>query len=58
MHKWAEPWDYEAAEEANQKALASGWPVHVGEGAGDDEDNKKAKVGCWKRLFGRKVKAS
>jgi hypothetical protein len=57
MHKWAEPWDYEAAEEANQKALASGWPVHVGEVAGDGED-KKAKVGCWKRLFGRRVKAS
>lgn len=57
MHKWAEPWDYEAAEEANRKALASGWPVHVGEHAGVDED-KKAKVGCWKRLFGRRVKAS
>jgi hypothetical protein len=57
MHRWAEPWDYEAAEEANRKALASGWPVHVGEHAGVDED-KKAKVGCWKRLFGRRVKAS
>lgn len=58
MHKWAEPWDYEAAEEANQKALASGWPVHVGGVASGDDDDKKAKVGCWKRLFGRKVKAS
>jgi hypothetical protein len=58
MHKWAEPWDYEAAEEANQKALASGWPVHVGGIAGDDEENKKVKVGCWKRLFGRRVKVS
>lgn len=57
MHKWAEPWDYDAAEEANQKALASGWPVHVGEVAGGDDD-KKTKVGCWKRLFGRRVKAS
>jgi hypothetical protein len=58
MHKWAESWDYEAAEEANQKALASGWPTYVDGIAGDDEDSKKAKVGCWKRLFGRRVKAS
>jgi hypothetical protein len=58
MQKWAEPWDYEAAEEANQKALASGWPVYVGGAADDDSDDKKAKVGCWKRLFGRRVKAS
>ena len=57
MHKWAEPWDYTAAEEANQKALASGWPIHVGEVASGDND-KKMKVGCWKRLFGRKVKAT
>ena len=57
MHKWAEPWDYEAAEEANQKAMADGWPIHVGGVAGDDGDNKMAKVGGWKRLFGRKVKA-
>lgn len=57
MHKWAEPWDYEAAEEANQKALASGWPVHVGGIVGEDDD-RKVKVGCWKRLFGRRVKAS
>jgi hypothetical protein len=56
MHKWAEPWDYEAAEEANQKALASGWPIYVG-GVAGEEDDKKAKVGCWKRLFGRRVKA-
>jgi hypothetical protein len=58
MHKWAEPWDYEAAEEANQKALDSGWPVHVGEVTGDDNDDKKVKVGCWKRLFARRAKAS
>lgn len=56
MHKWAEPWDHEAAEEANQKALASGWPVHVGE-VGVVDEAKKGKIGCWKRLFGRRVKA-
>lgn len=49
MHKWAEPWDYEAAEKANMAALAGGWPV-----VSSKEMPKKAG---WKRWFGKKVEA-
>ena len=47
MHKWAEPWDYEAAEKANMEALAGGWPV-----VSSKEIPKKAG---WKRWFGKRV---
>lgn len=49
MHKWAEPWDYEAADIANMKALAGGWPV-----TGSKEMERPKKAG-WKRWFGRKI---
>lgn len=51
MHKWAVPWDSEAAEEANRKALEEGWPV-VGAAAG--AGGEKRKKGVWGRIFGRK----
>lgn len=49
MHKWAEPWDYEAAEKANMEALAGGWPVNTG------KDSQAPKKAGWKRWFGRRV---
>lgn len=52
MHKWAEgQWDFAAAEEANRKALESGWPV------GGDEGGRKKRSG-WKRWFGKKADVS
>ncbi|KAL1587157.1 hypothetical protein WHR41_04448 [Cladosporium halotolerans] len=51
MHKWAVPWDIEAAEEANRKALEEGWPV-VGAAAGAGGEERKK--GVWERIFGRK----
>jgi hypothetical protein len=52
MQKWAEPWDYEAAERANEAALASGWPINTDEGV------TKSKQGGWKRWFGRRAEAN
>jgi hypothetical protein len=49
MHKWAEPWDYEAAEKANMEALAGGWPVNT------VKDSHAPKKAGWKRWFGRRV---
>jgi hypothetical protein len=49
MRKWAEPWDYEAAEKANMEALAGGWPVNTG------KDSQAPKKAGWKRWFGRRV---
>lgn len=51
MHKWTDPWDHEAAEEANEEALAAGWPTNVG------EEMTKAKRSGWKRWFGKRVEA-
>lgn len=51
MQKWAEPWNYEAAEKANEEALASGWPNNVG------EEMAKVKTSGWKRWFGKRVQA-
>lgn len=51
MHKWAEPWDCEAAEKANVEALAEGWPV-----VSSREIHAPKKVG-WKRWFGKRVDA-
>jgi hypothetical protein len=52
MKKWAEPWDYEAAERANAAALASGWPTNT------DEGLTKSKQGGWKRWFGRRAEVN
>jgi hypothetical protein len=52
MQKWAEPWDYEAAERANAAALASGWPINT------DEEVTKSKHGGWKRWFGRRAEVN
>lgn len=52
MHKWAEPWDTEAAEKANLEALAGGWPTNTG---GKSEKPKKAG---WKRWFGKRAGAT
>ena len=49
MHKWAEPWDYEAAEKANMEALAVGWPL-----VSSKEVQVPKKAG-WKRWFGKRV---
>jgi hypothetical protein len=51
MHKWAERWDYEAAEKANMEALAGGWPV-----VSSKEIHAPKKAG-WKRWFGKRVDA-
>ncbi|GAB7333272.1 hypothetical protein MBLNU13_g04915t1 [Cladosporium sp. NU13] len=51
MHKWAEPWDYQAAEKANMEALAAGWPV-----VSSKEIHARKKAG-WKRWFGKRVEA-
>lgn len=51
MHKWAEPWDYEAAEKANVEELAGGWPV-----VSSKEIQAPKKAG-WKRWFGKRVAA-
>ena len=51
MHKWAEPWDYEAAEKANMEALAGGWPV-----VSSKEIHAPKKAG-WKRWFGKRAEA-
>lgn len=48
MHKWAEPWDYKAAEKANEEAIANGWPVS------GDTGTAKQKKGGWKRWLGKK----
>jgi hypothetical protein len=52
MQKWAQPWDYEAAERANAAALASGWPINTDEGV------TKSKQGGWKRWFGRRAEVN
>ena len=51
MPKWAEPWDYEAAEKANMEALAGGWPV-----VSSKEIQAPKKAG-WKRWFGKRVES-
>ena len=48
MHKWAEPWDHEAAGRANMEALAGGWPAVTGQ-----EVDRPKKAG-WKRWFSKK----
>lgn len=50
MHKWAEPWNYEAAEKANMEALAEGWPV-------SGKESQVPKRAGWKRWFGKRVEA-
>lgn len=52
MHKWAEPWDYKAADQANQEALANGWPTSVNMGTA------KQKKGGWKRWFGKRSESA
>jgi len=48
MHKWAEPWDHEAAERANIEALAGGWPAVSG------KEVERPKKAGWKRWFSKK----
>ena len=51
MHKWAEPWDYKAAEKANVEALAGGWPVVNG------QEIQAPKKAGWRRWFGKRMEA-
>lgn len=52
IQKWAEPWDYEAAERANEEALADGWPINQG------RKLNTSRKGGWKRWFGKRAEAS
>jgi hypothetical protein len=52
MERWMEPWDHEAAEKANEVALASGWPISE-----EARSTRPTKFG-WRRWFGRSIEAN